>query len=162
MNTSLEPASTDIAIRPLGLADGPALAALLARYGDALRHEAEPKPADEAAALRLLEDRAAELLGAFAGGRLVAFALFFDLPEAISGRRAGQLDDLYVAPEARGQRLAQRLIEAIAALGRGRGWVQLRWLAPQDNDEARHAYARFAESAPWASYVLWLADGARW
>jgi len=151
-----------VAVRALVPADAGALAHLLARYGAALRHEAEAGPPDAAAAARLLDDPVAELLGAFICEELVAFAVFFDLPEAISGHRAGQLDDLYVAPEARGGRLAQHLVEAVAALGRTRGWVQLRWLAPQDGAEARRAYDRFAEPAPWASYVLWLSDGARW
>lgn len=153
---------TDAAVRPLAPGDAGALAHLLARYGAALRHEAQGGPPDPAAAAQLLDDPVAEVLGAFVGGELVAFAVFFDLPEAISGRRAGQLDDLYVAPEMRGRRLAQHLIEAVAALGRARGWVQLRWLAPQDGAEALRAYDRFATPAPWASYVLWLDDGARW
>ncbi|MFH3481249.1 GNAT family N-acetyltransferase [Xanthobacter variabilis] len=152
----------EITLRPLERDDAEGLALLLARYGDALRHAREPSAPDVAAAARLLADPVAEILGAFVHGQPVAFAVFFDLPEAISGQRAGQLDDLFVMPEMRGRRLAERLIQAVAAEGLARGWVQLRWLAPQDNDGARRAYERFAEAAPWASYVLWLGDGARW
>ncbi|MFG1477657.1 GNAT family N-acetyltransferase [Xanthobacter sp. V4C-4] len=176
----VEPEPFAIAFRGLELGDADTLAVLLASYGEALRHAgpsrsfpdpARPRPAadpaggapvEAGAASRLLEDPMAEVLGAFLGGRLVAFAVFFDLPEAISGRRAGQIDDLYVAPEARGRRLAQGLIEAIAARGRARGWVHVRWLAPPDQEAAQRAYARFATPAPWSSHVLWLTDGERW
>lgn len=149
-------------IRRLSLADAPALAGLLAAYGAEMRHGAAPDTAAESRARALLGDALAETLGAFIGGRLVAFAIVFDLPEAISGSRAGQLDDLYVTPQARGHRLARRLIDAVAAIGRERGWVHLRWLVPEGNADALRAYDRFAEAAPWKSYALWLGDGERW
>ncbi|MBG7335855.1 GNAT family N-acetyltransferase [Ectopseudomonas oleovorans] len=110
----------------------------------------------------MIADPIAEVLGGFLGAELVAFAVFFDLPEAISGGRSGQLDDLYVLPAARGKRLAQRLITAIADTGRSRAWIHLRWLVPEDNPDAIRAYARFAEPAGWKSYVLWLAGSERW
>lgn len=116
---------------------------------------------DDAAAA-LLVDPKAEIVGGFLDGKLSTFAVFFDLPEAISGSRAGQLDDLYVASHARGQRLAQRMIEAIADIGRARGWVHLRWLVPDENESARKTYDRFATPAAWKSYALWLGDGGPW
>jgi len=150
-----------ITIRRLTAEEAPALAGLLAAYAGEMRHAAPPPPAPALAA-GILADPKAELLGAIQAGTLLGFALFFDLPEAISGRRAGQIDDLYVSPDARGQRLAQRLIEAIAAIGRERGWVHLRWLVPQDNLAAQRAYDRLAERAPWLSFALWLDGQERW
>lgn len=150
-----------IAIRPMGAGDAAALAHLLAGYSREMRHAA-PSPPDPALAAGILADPKAELLGAFQGETPLGFVLFFDLPEAISGRRAGQIDDLYVSPDARGHRLAQRLIGAVADLGRQRGWVHLRWLVPQDNLAAQRAYDRLAERAPWLSFALWLDRQERW
>lgn len=147
------------AIRRLGLDDAPFLAGLLAAYAGEMRGE-PPRPASEAGALALLADPAALVLGAHgtgAGSELDGFAVVFDLPEAVSGRRAGQLDDLFVARAARGRGLAAALIHAAAAEGRRREWVHLRWLVPQDNPAALALYRRIAEPAPWLSFVIRLA-----
>lgn len=151
-----------LVIRQLVAEDAVALALLLTAYGDEMRHGHGVGVNSRARADALVVDPIAEVLGGFIGEELVAFAVFFDLPEAISGGRSGQLDDLYVLPAARGQRLAQRLITAIADIGRIRSWIHLRWLVPEDNRGAIRAYARFAESAGWKSYVLWLDDTERW
>lgn len=147
-------AGNSIEIRPLDRHDAPALAVLMADYakamGGAVRH---PKPKD---VLRLFDEPFVGLLGAWNGDTLVAFALFFDLPEAISGERAGQLDDLYVSPNARGHGLARALIAHLTEIGRERNWVHLRWLVPEDNAAALRAYEGISEAAPWQSRVIWL------
>lgn len=148
------PSETSIEIRPLARHDAPALATLVADYaavmGGAVR---QPKPDD---VLRLFDEPTVGLVGAWIGGALVAFALFFDLPEAISGERAGQLDDLYVSPGARGHGLARALIAHLTEIGRERDWVHLRWLVPEDNAAALRAYEGISEAAPWQSRVIWL------
>ncbi|EOF7684373.1 GNAT family N-acetyltransferase [Pseudomonas aeruginosa] len=156
------PPDDDVTLRRLVAHEAVALASLLAAYGDEMRHGQGAGANALAHANALIADPVAEVLGGFLGGELVAFAVFFDLPEAISGGRSGQLDDLYVLPAARGKRLAQRLIAAIADTGRSRAWIHLRWLVPEDNPDAIRAYARFAEPAGWKSYVLWLAGSERW
>ncbi|WP_417771836.1 GNAT family N-acetyltransferase [Stappia sp.] len=155
-----EDRSGQLTLRPLALDDTPAFARLLADYGQEMRNgsatAAAGTAAEEAAAARLLADPLAHILGAFDAEMLVGFALYFDLPEAISSGRAGQLDDLFVASGARGRRLAERLVSAVAAQGRSRGWVHLRWLVPEENRSALRLYDRIAEQAPWKSYVLRL------
>lgn len=150
-----------VTLRRLVAHDAVALASLLAAYGDEMRHGQGAGANALARANALIADPVAEVLGGFLGDELVAFAVFFDLPEAISGGRSGQLDDLYVLPAARGKRLAQRLIAAIADTGRSRAWIHLRWLVPRTT-RCHPAYARFAEPAGWKSYVLWLAGSERW
>ena len=143
-----------VEIRTLGRHDAPALAGLMVDYaaamGGAVR---EPKPDS---ALRLFDDPSVGLVGAWNGGALVGFALFFDLPEAISGERAGQLDDLYVSQAARGRGLAKALIAHLTEIGRERNWVHLRWLVPEDNTAALRAYEGISEAASWQSRVIWL------
>ena len=141
-------------IRQLDRHDAPVLAALMADYAAAMSGAAQqPQPKD---VLRLFDEPMVGLVGAWNGSALVAFALFFDLPEAISGERAGQLDDLYVSPNARGHGLAKALIAHHTELGRERNWVHLRWLVPEDNAAALRAYEGISETAPWQSRVIWL------
>lgn len=148
-------------LRALTPGDAPALARLMSAYRAAMPDgSALPVTRGEARALiaRAGEDAGLLLLGATSEGRLCAFALAFDLPEIIAGGRAGQLDDLFVAPEARGKGLARALIAELAGIGRTRGWSHLRWLVPRDNLRAKRLYAAIAEPAPWDSFRLALRD----
>lgn len=154
--------TSPLIIRPLSSADSETFSSQLSTYQAEMNPSSPLAPMDRQAVMELLSDPVLEVIGAFQNEVLVAFAIFFDLPEAISGRRAGQLDDLYVAPAARGQRLAQRIVEAIAEIGQQRGWIHLRWLVPEGNLGARKTYDRFAETAPWKSYALWLGTTDRW
>ncbi len=96
-------------IRALSAADAPRLADLATAYRRAMSGPAEATTPGQAAALieRALRAPDLLLLGADCGGALAGFALAFELPEIISGGRAGQLDDLFVMPEARGSGLAR-------------------------------------------------------
>ncbi len=62
------------------------------------------------------------------------------------------LDDLFVDPTMRGQRLADALIEAVAAIGRQRGWTLLRWITADDNYRGRGVYDRLAARTTWITY----------
>ena len=149
-------------IRCLNVGDAETFAALVAEYSWEMRQSPTKLLPDVNKGIELLGDTMAETVGAFLENQLVGFAIFFDLPEAISGNRAGQLDDLFVAPAFRGRRLARSLIDAVSEIGRERSWIHLRWLVPDGNKAARQAYERFAEATPWKSYVLWLSDGEHW
>ncbi|MCA3322995.1 MAG: GNAT family N-acetyltransferase [Roseomonas sp.] len=131
---------------------------LLAAYGAEMApHLAGAAPATPAAMMDLISnDPRAEILLAFGNDAPLGFALFFDLPEIVFARRCGALDDLFVAPGARRQGVAQALIEALAALGAARGWSHLRWMVPETDQAAIALYERIAARAPWRSYVLRL------
>lgn len=153
----VEPAS----LRALTAEDAPALARLMSAYRAAMPDGSGlPVPCGEARALiaRAGEDAGFLLLGAEWDGGVCAFALAFDLPEIIAGGRAGQLDDLFVAPGARGKGLARALIAELAGIGGTRGWSHLRWLVPRDNLRAKRLYEAIAEPAPWDSFRLDLRD----
>lgn len=171
VGTAASTAAGDLDLRKLVPADAAELLPLLAAYGEALTHgEDNGGQPDLAYVAQLLAEPGVFVRGAFAdegagGGskrKLVGFALYYDLPEAISRRRAGQIDDLYVVPEARGRGVARSLIADIVAEGRQRGWIQLRWMVPQDNLVAQQLYDRIAETGPWKSYVIWLEPGISW
>ncbi|RXF73333.1 GNAT family N-acetyltransferase [Hansschlegelia zhihuaiae] len=147
-------------IRTLGHDDAPRLAPLVALYAGALLGR-EPAAPDEDYVRSLLAEPVVEVAAAELEGRLVGFALYYDLPEAISGKRAGQLDDLFVAPEARGAGIAQELMRHIVEEGRGRGWIHLRWMVPEASPAAA-LYDRIAERAPWRNYVIRIDESMRW
>jgi GNAT superfamily N-acetyltransferase len=136
----------------------PVFAGLLAQYAAAL--SGTEQMLDTARAQGLIDEDCATVWGAFVGEDLAGFAVVYDLPEAVSGLRCGQLDDLYVSPDARGASLAERLIDAICEEGRAKGWVHLRWLAPEGAAAARRLYDRIAVAKPWKSYAISLNPGA--
>lgn len=150
-----------IDIRRLTAADEAVLVPLLAAYSRDMLHDGEPHAPDAAYARGLLAEAMVILMGAFVDGRLAAFALAYDLPEAISGKRAGQLDDLFVLPDSRGMGIAPRLIERLVADGEGWGWVHLRWMLPEGNP-ASGLYDRIAERAPWSNYVIRIDRSIAW
>lgn len=140
-------------IRALGLDDAHPLAPLIAENAQALKRGAPRRP-DEFYAERILGDKTAEVIGAFAADRLIGFAVFFDLPELITGLRIGQLDDIYVHPEHRNRGLGRRIIETLVTEGQSRGWLHLRWIVPGRNAPAMALYEKMAEPDHRKSYVI--------
>lgn len=56
------------------------------------------------------------------------------------------MEDLFVAPEARGRGLGAALIEDLIALARAKGWHRLYWHTDHDNADARRVYDRFVQA----------------
>ncbi|MFN9091870.1 MAG: GNAT family N-acetyltransferase [Alphaproteobacteria bacterium] len=144
--------------RLLPVHDHQLLLPLLSAYGAEMApHLAGAAPATASEMLKLITaDPRAEMLVAFRGNDALGFAHFFELPEIVFARRCGALDDLFVAPAARRQGVAQSLIEALTVLGTRRGWSHLRWIVPETDRAAIALYERIAARAPWRSYVLRL------
>jgi ribosomal protein S18 acetylase RimI-like enzyme len=65
------------------------------------------------------------------------------------------MNDLFVAPEARGLRIADALIEACAERCRERGATVLSWQTALDNDRAQAVYDRVGgRREQWLDYSL--------
>jgi GNAT superfamily N-acetyltransferase len=62
------------------------------------------------------------------------------------------LQDLYVAPQARGQGLGRALIEAVYAAADAAGAPQVWWLTQDFNSEARLLYDRVGRLTPFIRY----------
>jgi GNAT superfamily N-acetyltransferase len=62
------------------------------------------------------------------------------------------LQDLYVAPEARGTGLGRALIEAVYAAADAAGAPAVYWLTQDFNQEARQLYDRIAKVTPFIRY----------
>ncbi len=68
----------------------------------------------------------------------------------------GYLEDLFVAPDTRGQGVGRALIEDLIALGKARGWARLYWMTDQSNTAARALYDRIARFDGHIRYRLRL------
>ena len=68
----------------------------------------------------------------------------------------GYLEDLFVAPTARGRGLGAALIEDLIAIGRARGWRRLYWLTEITNTTARRLYDRYCENDGHIRYRMAL------
>src|SRR5882757_117758 len=65
------------------------------------------------------------------------------------------MNDLFVAPEARGRGVGRALIEAIADVARERGAAWVEWSTAPDNHTAQRLYDSLTEEkSTWLSYEL--------
>jgi len=93
---------------------------------------------------------------AFVDGKPAAIAHFRSMPRPMAGAEIGFLDDLYVDPEVRGNRIGARMLEHLADIGRARGWAIIRWLTGDDNYRARTLYDRHAAKSAFNLYEMKL------
>lgn len=68
----------------------------------------------------------------------------------------GYLEDLFVAPEARGKGLGRALIEDLVDLARRNGWRRLYWLTEIENTTARRLYDQFCDNDGHIRYRMTL------
>lgn len=66
------------------------------------------------------------------------------------------LEDLFVAPKARGHGIGHALIADLLARAKERGWSRLYWHTRQGNAPARHLYDKFAVADDFVRYRLTL------
>src|SRR2546423_13456812 len=86
-------------------------------------------------------------------GQAVGFATIFWSWATTSAERIGVMNDLYVAPEARGTGVAEALIEACRAECAARGAGRLTWQTAPDNPAAMKGYDRVgATPQRWDDY----------
>jgi GNAT superfamily N-acetyltransferase len=66
------------------------------------------------------------------------------------------LEDLFVAPEARGGGIGRALIADLVERGKARGWSRLYWHTRAGNAQARQLYERFVAADDFCRYRLVL------
>ena len=88
--------------------------------------------------------------------RAIGFASLFWTWATTRGGRLGVMNDLFVAPDARGSGAAEALIEACRERCVQRGAVALEWQTAVDNQRAQAVYDRVGgqRSERWLDYTL--------
>jgi len=88
-------------------------------------------------------------------GRAIGFATVYWLWSTTSATRIGLMNDLFVAPEARGSGAAEALIERCREACREHGASKLTWQTAKDNGRAQAVYDRIGgERSEWLDYSL--------
>ena len=129
-------------------------------------YEVAPSDEDLLAMARVLiadpEREGLQLLARDAEGRAVGFATVFWTWTTLSAQRLGIMNDLFVAPDARGSGVADELIAACAERCRQRGATSLAWQTARDNHRAQAVYSRVGGERDdrWLDYSLDVSPGA--
>ena len=79
--------------------------------------------------------------------RFLAHRKMWDIEKAI------YLQDLFVAPYARGQGIARALIEQVYAIGDAEGTPKVYWLTQESNHTAQVLYNRLAQRSEFIHYT---------
>lgn len=85
---------------------------------------------------------------------LVGFAHYRAMPSPLDGCDAGFLDDLYLLPEYRGEKIGEFLIQRIKKEAKEKNWPYVSWITKDDNYRARTLYDRIATKTDWNVYEL--------
>jgi GNAT superfamily N-acetyltransferase len=100
-----------------------------------------------------------QLIARDTDGVAVGFATIYWTWQTLTAARCAVMNDLYVAPEARGTGLADDLIAACAQRAREHGARELVWQTARSNKPAQAVYRRVgAQPALWVDYTLPLDD----
>lgn len=103
------------------------------------------------------EHEGLQLVARTGDGRAVGFATLYWLWSSTRAIRIGLMNDLYVAPEARGTGVADALVDACAREAATHGARALEWSTAPDNARAQAVYVRTgAARSEWMSYELAL------
>ncbi len=106
------------------------------------------------------EHEGVQLVARDEAGSAVGFATVYWTWSSLSAFRIGTLEDLFVATEARGQGVAEALIEAARAECARHGARELGWQTAKDNLRAQRVYERIgAERSEWLDYSLEVPRG---
>ena len=87
-------------------------------------------------------------------GNIVGLAHYRRMPRPLRGQGIGFLDDLFVDPEHRGQRIGEKLLDKLKEISKSKGWNLIRWITHDDNVRAKSLYDRVAEKTSWELYEL--------
>lgn len=75
-------------------------------------------------------------------------------PHTFTLKQVCYLEDLFVAPAARGRGIGRALIQAIAEAGRLHGWQRIYWVTDATNVDAQRLYASLARPVDQRIYAI--------
>ncbi len=89
------------------------------------------------------------------GGAILGYACLYWHFSSLAAQETVLMNDLFVAPEARGKGVGKALIEASADVARERGAAWLEWATAPDNYTAQRLYdSMTSEKSTWLEYEL--------
>jgi GNAT superfamily N-acetyltransferase len=145
-------------ITVVGSTDLPELLPLVRAYCDF--YQASPSDRELLALSRALladpEREGLQLLARDDAGTAVGFATLYWTWQTLVAARVGVMNDLLVAPQARGMGVAEGLIAACLERCREHGATRLVWQTARDNQRAQAVYARVGATRDdrWLDYHL--------
>ena len=86
--------------------------------------------------------------------KIVGIAHYRTMPRPIKGEYIGFLDDLFVEPDFRGQKIAQSLISHLKSMSKVNNWGGIRWIAHSSNENAKKLYDKIANNTGFELYEL--------
>ena len=144
-------------IRPLAEDDERDWRRLFSEYGVFYDTEFTDEVLDRVWAIVIDPAGAVNAFVAELDGMLVGFAHYRSHPDTFSGDYDWFLDDLYTAPEARGQGVATALIERLKQKAQATAPNgSLRWITAADNATAQRVYDKIATKTSWVTYEVRL------
>jgi len=85
---------------------------------------------------------------------IFGFAHYRRMPSPLRGQDIGFLDDLFVDPKYRGQKIGKKILNKLKEISKSKGWNLLRWITRSDNLRAKSLYDKAAEKTTWDVYEL--------
>lgn len=93
---------------------------------------------------------------AISDDRVIGFAIHLHHPSTWVATEDCYLEDLFVAPDARGLGAGRALIDDVIAIARARGWARLYWHTEEANTRARALYDQYVASDGHIRYRMRL------
>ncbi|WP_299614206.1 GNAT family N-acetyltransferase [uncultured Tateyamaria sp.] len=87
-------------------------------------------------------------------GEVIGFVHFRPYERPMPATKGAFIDDMFVAPSARGQGVVDAMIEAVGVYASDHGWDVVRWMTSETNYRARSVYDRHATKSNWVTYQL--------
>ena len=86
--------------------------------------------------------------------KIIGLAHYRRMPSPLRGQYIGFLDDLFVDPKYRGQKIGEKLINQMKEISKSKGWNLVRWITRNNNTRAKSLYDRVSEKTTWDVYEL--------
>ncbi len=87
-------------------------------------------------------------------GKIVGLAHYRKLLRPLSGKYIGYLDDIFVDPKYRGQKIGKKLLDKIREISKINDWNLVTWQTDEDNFTAKKLYDKIATKTKKNVYEL--------
>ena len=86
--------------------------------------------------------------------KIVGIAHYRKLLSPLKGKYIGYLDDIFVDPKYRGQKIGRKLLNKIKEISKANDWNLVRWQTDEDNSTAKKLYDKVATKTKKNVYEL--------